>query len=70
MIIMRNAEIRAKIVSSGLFYWQIAEAMGIRQDKLSTILRYSLTEEMKAKILKAIEDAKVTYRRAGKVENI
>ncbi len=67
---MRNAEIRAKIVSSGLFYWQIAEVMGIRQDKLSTILRYPLTEEMKVRILQAIEDARAVYGRVGKVENV
>lgn len=60
---MRNAKIRAQIVGNGLLYWQVAEVMGIRQDKLSVILRYPLTEEMRTQILQAIEKAKETYGR-------
>jgi len=54
----RNADLRAAIEQSGLLYWQIAEMMRIRPDKLSVLLRYPLPEETRSAIYKAIKDLK------------
>ena len=49
-----NEEIKALLKSKGLFYWQVAEQLGVSE---STLLRWMLTEftaDRKAKIEAAI----------------
>lgn len=55
---MSNQEIREKAKESGVKHWQIAEALGIREDKLAKMLRHELKPETKDSILKAIENLK------------
>ena len=50
-----NVEVRSAIQKSGLLYWQVAEAMNIRPDKFSTLLRHPLTEENVRAVYSAIE---------------
>lgn len=54
----RNADVRTAIEQSGLLYWQIAEYMNIRADKLSVMMRYPLSDENRAAIYAAIEAVK------------
>lgn len=49
-----NEEIRRMIGANGLKQWQIAEAMGIRDENLSRKLRTELPREEKEKILSVI----------------
>lgn len=53
---MENKNIRNKILSNCLKYWQVAEAIGITDGRLSVWLRTSLNDEREARVLKAIED--------------
>ena len=39
---MKNQEIRNAIRSAGVRQWQVAEAMGLREDTLSRKLRHEL----------------------------
>lgn len=55
---MKNQEIRKAIRSAGVRQWQVAEAMGLREDTLSRKLRHELNEESKQEVLAAIERAK------------
>lgn len=55
---MKNQEIRNAIRSAGVRQWQVAEAMGLREDTLSRKLRHELNEETKRKVLAAVEKAK------------
>ena len=50
-----NEEIRRAIGGAGLKNWQIANAMGIREENFSRKLRTELSEEEKQKILSIIE---------------
>lgn len=54
----RNADVRSIIEQSGLFYWEIAEKMKLRPDKLSVMLRYPLLDEVKVSIQEAIKALK------------
>lgn len=51
---MANQEIKDLIKKHRLFRYEVAEAMGISEGYLSTLLRRPLTEEMKCKVLEAI----------------
>lgn len=51
---MANQEIKNLIKKHRLFRYEVAEAMGISEGYLSTILRRPLTEEMEQKVLEAI----------------
>ena len=55
---MKNQEIRKAIRFAGVRQWQVAEAMGLREDTLSRKLRHELNEESKQEVLAAIERAK------------
>lgn len=52
---MANQEIKNLIKTHRLFRYEIADAMGISDGYLSTLLRKPLTEEMKQKVLEAIK---------------
>lgn len=51
---MANQEIKDLIKKHRLFRYEVAEAMGISEGYLSTLLRKPLTEEMEHKVLEAI----------------
>lgn len=51
---MVNQEIKNLIKKHRLFRYEVAEAMGISEGYLSTLLRKPLTEEMERKVLEAI----------------
>ena len=51
---MANQEIKNLIKKQRLFRYEIADAMGISEGYLSTVLRKPLTEDMEQKVLEAI----------------
>lgn len=51
---MANQEIKNLIKEYRLFRYEVAEAMGISEGYLSTLLRKPLTEKMEEKVLDAI----------------
>lgn len=51
---MANQEIKNLIKKHRLFRYEVAEAMGISEGYLSTLLRKPLTEEMEQKVKEAI----------------
>ena len=51
---MANQEIKDLIKQHRLFRYEVADAMGISQGYLSTLLRKPLTQEMEHKVLEAI----------------
>ncbi len=53
-----NQDIRKAIFDSGLYQYEIADALGIREENLCKLLRKELPQEEKEKILKVIELAK------------
>ena len=55
---MKNTDIREVASQSGVKHWQIAEHLGIAEDKFSKMLRKELSQEQKGKILEAIEELK------------
>ena len=52
---MANQEIKNLIKKYRLKYYEVAEAMGISEGYLSTLLRKPLTEEMEQKVKEAIK---------------
>ncbi|MGN0318299.1 MAG: helix-turn-helix domain-containing protein [Lachnospira sp.] len=51
---MANEDIKKLIKKHRLFRYEVAEAMGISEGYLSTLLRKPLTEEMRTRVLEAI----------------
>lgn len=51
---MANEKIKNLIKKHRLFHYEVADAMGISEGYLSTLLRKPLTEEMEQKVLNAI----------------
>lgn len=51
---MANQEIKNLISKHRLKYYEVADVMGISPGYLSTLLRKELTDEMKIKVLEAI----------------
>lgn len=51
---MANQEIKNLIKKHRLFRYEVAEAMGISEGYLSTLLRKPLTEDMEQKVKEAI----------------
>ena len=51
---MAFLEVKNLIKKHRLFRYEVAEAMGISEGYLSTLLRKPLTEEMEQKVLEAI----------------
>lgn len=51
---MLNLDIREEVKAAGLYLWQIAEGLGIRDSDLSRKLRHELSECEKARIRKVI----------------
>ena len=51
---MANEDIKKLIKKHRLFRYEVAEAMGISEGYLSTLLRKPLSEEMRARVIEAI----------------
>ena len=51
---MANEDLKQLIKKHRLFRYEVAEAMGISEGYLSTLLRKPLTEEMEQKVKEAI----------------
>lgn len=47
---MHNQDIRAEIKSAGLFFWQVADALGINDGNFSRKLRRELSDDEKSRI--------------------
>lgn len=52
---MANEQIKSLIKKNRLFHYEVADAMGISEGYLSTLLRKPLSEEIEDKVLKAID---------------
>ena len=51
---MENLDIRILVMDSGIRYKEVAEQMGVTAAYLSRVLKVSLTPQMRARILAAI----------------
>ena len=51
-----NQEIRQKIVTNYLKYWEVAEKVGYTPEHFSKLLRHELNPELKEKVLTAIKE--------------
>ena len=53
---MDKTEFQGILRDAGIRQWQVAERIGIREDKLSRMLRHELSPEDEANIRKAVSD--------------
>lgn len=51
-----NQEIRNKIESNRILYWEVAEKVGIAQSNLSVWLRTEMREDRRERVEKAIHE--------------
>lgn len=51
-----NQEIRNKIESNRILYWEVADRIGIAQSNLSVWLRTEMREDRKQRVEKAIDE--------------
>lgn len=51
-----NTEIRNKIESNRILYWEVADKVGIAQSNLSVWLRTPMRDDRKARVEKAIDE--------------
>lgn len=56
MYMKANKEIRNRIESNRILYWEVAEKVGIAQSNLSVWLRTEMREERKERVEKAINE--------------
>jgi len=55
---MNNKEIRKTAKNAGVYLWQIAEALGIRDTSFSRELRHELSDKRRAEVFRAIDRLK------------
>lgn len=53
---MSNAELRVYAKAKGVFFWQIAKAMGISEPTMTRRLRTELTEQEKQEFIRIIDE--------------
>jgi hypothetical protein len=53
---MANAEIRMRLVATGVKHYEVADALGIADTSFSRKMRKELPEAMKSKILSIIDE--------------
>lgn len=58
MRITKNEDIRKAIKDNGVYYWQIAEQLGINDGNFSRKLRKELSQEEKQEIFSIINELK------------
>ncbi len=63
---MRNSEIRDYIRDRKIYFWQVAECLGINDSSFSRMLWYEIPEEMKTRI-KTITDKLAIEQEAVKI---
>ena len=51
-----NTDIRTKAADTSVYLWQIANALGIRDNEFSRRLRFELPDNEKARIFEVIDD--------------
>jgi len=56
--IMNNKDIRDLIAENKLKYWRVADRCDLSDSQFSRLLRHPLKQELREKVLKAIEDMK------------
>lgn len=57
-----NKEIRNKIESNRILYWEVADRIGIAQSNLSVWLRTEMREDRKQRVEKAINELLVARK--------
>ena len=65
---MANQEVKKLIKKHRLFRYEVADAMGISEGYLSTLLRKPLTEEMQQKVIEAVNKL-TTETNKGEMNN-
>lgn len=58
-----NLEIRNKIESNRILYWEVADKVGIAQSNLSVWLRTEMREDRKRRVEKAIDELLLEQQR-------
>lgn len=56
MTLIKNLEIRQKLLESDVKQWQVARKLNISESAMSRKLRVTLTEDERQEILKAISE--------------
>jgi len=56
MKLAANADVRSRVAEYGLHYNQIARGMGVRADYLCKVMRLPITDNMRQRILTAIDE--------------
>lgn len=64
--LLTNIDIRNKITEYGLFYYEVAEELAMKNSNFSVLLKTFLTESQKKKIYEAIEKAYRKKKRRNK----
>lgn len=64
--LLTNIDIRNKITEYGLFYYEVAEELAMKNSNFSVLLKTFLTEPQKKKIYEAIEKAYKKKKRRNK----
>ncbi len=68
-IIRRNLDVRSAAKSAGVFLYEIAEKLGVSEPTFNRYLRKELSDDMKAKVLAAIEEIKREHENEPREEN-
>jgi len=55
---MKNQDIRNLISKNNLKYWQVANKYGLSDGNFSRLLRYTLSDDVKAKLIEIINELK------------
>ena len=55
---MCNKDIRNEIKKTGIYHWQVANALGVAENTFCRMLRKELPDEKKKEILRAIRTVK------------
>lgn len=68
--LLTNIDIRNKITEYGLFYYEVAEELAMKNSNFSVLLKTFLTEPQKKKIYEAIEKAYKKKKRRNKNDRL
>lgn len=63
-MIIANIPIRTAAKTAGVFYWQIADALGMSEATFTRYLRHDLPEQEQARIIRIIEE--ISSKQEGK----
>lgn len=68
--LLTNIDIRNKITEYGLFYYEVAEELAMKNSNFSVLLKTFLTEPQKKKIYEAIEKVYRKKKRRNKNDRL